>query len=334
MSIWSYEEEINSVFMKKPHVVLLGAGASYAALPNGDKYGKKLPLLNNFVEVLELESILKTYEINKNYDDFELIYSDIVSDSNLQELKKIVEKKIYNYFSDLKLPDYPTIYDYLILSLREKDVIATFNWDPFLTQAVYRNLEFIKKPPLILFLHGNVTYKYCESCKIGYPSQSFCQKCGTKLKQAPLLYPIKQKNYQQNKVIMSHWKALQQALKSAYLFTIFGYSAPKSDVEAISLLKNAWGDVESRELEQIEIIDIKSEEELIKVWEPFIHTHHYDIRNNFFDSWIAQFPRRSCEAAWSQFMEVKWLDFKEFPKNYSFKELYEYLTPKLDIEYS
>ena len=33
---------------------------------------------------------------------------------------------IFQYFSSLSLPGIPTIYDHLLLSLRPKDVIATF----------------------------------------------------------------------------------------------------------------------------------------------------------------------------------------------------------------
>ena len=32
-----------------PHVVILGAGASLAAFPDGDKNGRKLPLMNDIV---------------------------------------------------------------------------------------------------------------------------------------------------------------------------------------------------------------------------------------------------------------------------------------------
>ena len=39
------------------------------------------------------------------------------------------------------------------------------------------------------------------------------------------------------------------------MFTIFGYSAPKTDVEAIDLLKQAWGAIGDRNLEQTEIIN-------------------------------------------------------------------------------
>ena len=31
-------------FNCRPHVVILGAGSSYAAIPNGDKYGRKIPV--------------------------------------------------------------------------------------------------------------------------------------------------------------------------------------------------------------------------------------------------------------------------------------------------
>lgn len=187
MSIWSKEEEINSLYMERPHVVLLGAGASYAVLPNGDRNGKKLPLMSNLVETLELSELLYQYGIEPPYDDFEAIYSDIAINSSLSELRTKLEETIEDYFSDLELPSCPTLYDHLVLSLRPKDIIATFNWDPFLTQAVIRNLEFIKKPPVILFLHGNVTYRYCDDCKIGLPNKFFCNKCGKQLKKTPTI---------------------------------------------------------------------------------------------------------------------------------------------------
>lgn len=58
----SAEEEINQIKVGKPHVVILGAGASYAAFPNGDKNGKKLPLMNNFVETLGIEELIERAE--------------------------------------------------------------------------------------------------------------------------------------------------------------------------------------------------------------------------------------------------------------------------------
>lgn len=335
MSIWSKGEERDALYMERPHIVLLGAGASYAALPNGDKYGKKLPLIANFAEVLELENLLLQAGISPPFDDFEAIYSDITLRSDLSKLRTQVENKIDDYFFNLELPDYPTLYDHLVLSLRPKDVIATFNWDPFLTEAVMRNLAFIKTPPTILFLHGNVTYRYCTDCKVGLPGQLYCNKCGTELMKAPLLYPVKEKNYQLHPVINAHWNGFRHFLKSAWAFTIFGYSAPKTDIDAVELMKDAWGDVNSRELEQTEIIDIRNEDELVKTWSPFIHSHHYDIKTNFYDTYIAQFPRRSGEALWAQLMECKWLDPTPFPKDEkNFDVLHGFFEDKLKREVS
>jgi hypothetical protein len=35
----------------------------------------------------------------------------------------------------MEIPDHVTLYDELLLTLRSKDLIATFNWDPLLLQA-------------------------------------------------------------------------------------------------------------------------------------------------------------------------------------------------------
>lgn len=65
------------------------------------------------------------------------------------------------------------------------------------------------------------------------------------------------------------------------MVTIFGYSAPKSDVEAIEMLKKAWGAVKDRNFEEIEIIDLRNEDDVIESWDYFIHTHHYSYHSNF-----------------------------------------------------
>jgi hypothetical protein len=49
------KEEINQIIVEKPHVVILGASASYGAFPHGTKHGRKLPLMNNLVETLGLQ---------------------------------------------------------------------------------------------------------------------------------------------------------------------------------------------------------------------------------------------------------------------------------------
>lgn len=50
------------------------------------------------------------------------------------------------------------------------------------------------------------------------------------------------------------------------MIKIFGYSAPSSDLEAVKLLKKAWGNKENRQLEEISIIDIIKEDEMLVKW--------------------------------------------------------------------
>src|SRR6202020_2405541 len=64
---------------------------------------------------------------------------------------------------------------------------------------------------------------------------------------------------------------------ASFIVTIFGYGAPNSDAEAGGLMKRAWGRVAERNLEEIEIIDIRPGAELRDTWSSFIHTHHYRI---------------------------------------------------------
>jgi len=329
--IWPETEEIKTLQMQRPHLVILGAGASLAAFPNGDRNGKRLPVMRTFADVVGLNDLLTDAGISEPYDDFEAIYSEIAIDPKRAQLKAEIESRVDSYFGLLELPDEPTLYDHLVLSLRPKDVIATFNWDPFLCQAASRNHEFGGVPAL-LFLHGNVAFSYCGTCRTAYPLQTHCRKCGAELTKSPLLYPVKQKDYQTDPAIAEHWRMLERALQSAWALTIFGYGAPKTDVEAVRLMEKAWGDVDNRELEQTEIVDVRTEDDLTNTWAPFIHTHHYTVHNTFYDSYIARFPRRSGEALWAQLMECQWLDPHVFPKDADFTELYDWLQPRVDAE--
>src|SRR5205823_1779324 len=129
--------------------------------------------------------------------------------------------------------------------------------------------------------------------------------CGLPTIASPLLYP---KNYQKDPAIAGHWRTLTTALKSAWTVTFFGYGAPKTDVEAVDLLKNAWGDPERRVMEETEIIDIRPEDDLTATSAPFIHSHHYVIRRSFYDSSIAKHSRRSCEALWQRVAMARFIE--------------------------
>ena len=103
-------------------------------------------------------------------------------------------------------------------------------------------------------------------------------------------------------------------------------------MEAIKLLKSGWGRWEDRALEQIEVVDIKPEDELQETWKYFIHTHHYGTMDDFFVSWIAKHPRRTCDAMWAMLMDVKFTDEHPAPRDVSLKELQEWYRPLIEIE--
>src|SRR5258708_32435540 len=135
----SKEDEIAQVMMGKPHVVILGAGTSRSACPTGDVNGKQLPLMNDFVDLLGLGKTLEEAGIDYHGQSFEDIYDQLYANDKYSKVRREIDYIVYGYFSSLQLPEHPTIYDHLVLSLRQKDVIATFNQDPFLMQAYRRN---------------------------------------------------------------------------------------------------------------------------------------------------------------------------------------------------
>jgi hypothetical protein len=226
---------------------------------------------------------------------FEEIYSEWCCDEKYRELAQTIEIHTAQYFRELELPTYPTIYDYLVLSLRSKDVIATFNWDPLLFQAYNRNSS-VAEMPTILYLHGCCAIGYCATDKIQDEIGELCPFCNKVLTPTRLLFPIANKDYISDPYVASQWETLKLDLKHAFILTIFGYGAPETDVAAVEIMRYAWGNPQERFLERIEIIDKLDEKELVKRWKQFIHTHHYSSIKTFCDSLLAQHPRRSCDA--------------------------------------
>lgn len=317
----SVEQEMEQVEVGKPHVVILGAGASYAAFPNGDKNGRKLPLMNNLVQTLGLQDLISSTGLSFSSDNFEDIYSDLHRKPELTGIRADLEKAVYDYFSGMELPDEPTLYDHLVLSLRDKDVIASFNWDPFLAQAIRRNGSRFRLPTA-LFLHGNVGVGYCPDKHTKGNNGSRCSRCGKALIPTKLLYPVEEKNYHLDEFISHEWELIAHFLKHAFMLTIFGYGAPTSDVSAMELFTEAWGSVDDRVMEETEIVDIKDEDDLCETWSQFIHSHHYQVKHDFYKSWIANHPRRTGEAYFNQFYDSKFIDNNPLPNTASFNDLW------------
>jgi hypothetical protein len=331
----SVQEEIEQLSMGKPHVLLLGAGASKAALPNGDKYGRPIPILRELAQDLDLYREFPGDLQELSRTDFEAAYSQLFKRGEGQGVEQI-SQRLSAYFSELQLPDEANLYDVMLLCLRKKDVIATFNWDPFLMQSRQRLRSLgVSELPHILFLHGNVAVGYCADHKRKGPPGFMCDKCGKELIPSKLLYPIENKNYQDGDLIETEWQGVRLALENCFMFSIFGYSAPRTDIEAVDLLKQAWGEVDVRQFEQTEIIGRPGcdHNRLHDTWQPFIHTHHYDIFESFYESWMAEHPRRTGEAYWNQYIAAQFISENPVPSDIrQLEELVEWYRPLLEVE--
>lgn len=295
------EQELERSILNRPHIFILGAGASLATIPNGDKYGKQCPVMNGFVKQAGLEDILSDVKLSTTSDNLEEIFSELDSRLDCIGVKKRLECALFEYFKPLVLPDEPTIYDFLLLSLRSKDYVFSFNWDDLLIQAYNRVYQISSDLPQVHFLHGNVNAAFCPHCKIGLKATNKkCFKCGGPLEQVPLLFPVKNKNYNSHPYIKGAWDLFLEKLPQASILTIFGYSAPKSDSAAIDAMRQAFSmnGTLIKYYDNIEIIDIKPREEIYTSWEPFIETvhDHVQIYSSIHDTLIGEFPRRSVEG--------------------------------------
>jgi len=318
---FSPDLEMKTVREGQPHVVILGSGVSRAACPNGDANGQVLPLMKDLTDLVGLTPILKAHGVSSDGEDFEAIYSRLAEQPQFTTCCKELEERVHAYFSSLRLPACPTIYDHLVLSLRPRDVIATFNWDPLLVQAALRNDAHVALPRL-LFLHGNVAVGYCERDKLKGPFPGRCPKCHAPFQTTQLLYPVKQKNYPKRPFIWDEWQDLRDAMKEACILTIFGFGAPVTDVEAVELMRTTWPAPQKQMAQWVELINETPRDELLKQWDLFILSHHADTTTDFYESRIARHPRRTGEAWAATHLFAMWEDGHPLPKDVGFHELW------------
>jgi hypothetical protein len=254
--------------------------------------------MNDLAERLDLLSLLPpNVRDSAEATNFEALFSQLVETDPASPSISGIERRVRDYFSRLELPDEATIYDRLILSLRPRDLIATFNWDPLLYQA-YRRNRHLRKLPKIAALHGSVGIGGCPAHRqCGY-SDDTCPECGEPYQELRLLYPVRKKNYQADSFIAGEWDRLRRHLARGYWLTIFGYSAPATDVEALQLLRDMAAANTLREDGDVEIIDIKSSTELYEKWSPFFVRSHFSILASFEGSVLSNHPRRAAETLW------------------------------------
>ncbi len=278
------------------HVVVLGAGASRAAFPNGDAAGQLLPVMDNLIDIVKLRPLIEQAGLKgSSKKNFEVIYAQLASDPRHVHIVREIEHRIEMYFSALLLPNRATIYDRLLLSLRPTDTVITFNWDPFLFDAYQRNRNAVPLPE-ISFLHGNVRIGTCLDHNEWGAREERCSVCSASFTKVPLLYPITQKDYSTNPYIKRNWDSARELFTGAFTLTIFGYGAPDSDNDAVELLRLAWISERDRRYEHIQIIDTGDQSLLEKRWSSFTPTRHYSFKTTFEQSRVGRWPRRSCES--------------------------------------
>src|SRR5580698_3192001 len=88
------EEGIETVYDGPSHVVILGAGASIAStMHNPEPSGKKLPSMDNFIDVVGLQEILDLVDSDCRTGNFEEIYSCLyIKDPKSRTIQGIGQK--------------------------------------------------------------------------------------------------------------------------------------------------------------------------------------------------------------------------------------------------
>lgn len=116
-------------------------------------------------------------------------------------------------------------------------------------------------------------------------------------------------------------------MREAFAFTVFGYGAPSSDVDAVSLMRDAWKAKSSRELNQIELVDLKSKSEVRAKWRDFFTTQHCTVVQTFNESFIGRWLRRTCEALFQPVAYGKWAKQPPPVHLMSFRDIEKWLAP-------
>ena len=125
------------------------------------------------------------------------------------------------------------------------------------------------------------------------------------------MYPVKNKNYQKNEFISEQWKILEDFISKAALITIYGYSAPKTDVEAINIIKKAFARLGTpRYFDIVEIIEHPKfdTKNISEAWLDLseMARDHLKLRRSVFDSYMFKSPRRSLEFLHKRQIASSW----------------------------
>ncbi len=141
--------------------------------------------------------------------------------------------------------------------------------------------------------------------------------------------------------VLSHFpqELIQENFEATY--SNIAEHAPDSPYLKVmnDLIYSYFSSMDDRDLEQFEIIDVRSEEEVTYSWRNFIHTHHYNYCNSFFESSLALYPRRTDEAFFCHYLpitpEESFVESNPVPQDFqTIEEMWDWYQPLIDKEKS
>ena len=153
-----------------------------------------------------------------------------------------------------------------------------------------------------------------------------CIHCGSALVPTKLLFPVNDKDYTSDPVIKEAWTHLDWYLGNAYFLTIFGYSAPITDVEARTRIVARIGSNSMKNLMQLEIVDVATDDLLNGNLKEVVEGIHYGSSMTIDHSWLTSHPRLTCEALWEATMMLKPIKPIELPKTKNLFELQQWVA--------
>lgn len=120
----------------------------------------------------------------------------------------------------------------------------------------------------------------------------------------PLLFPIGEKDYSSYSVIQNQWHRALYYLSRAAGITIYGYSAPASDLNAVELLKSAFKQSNTQDIAPFTIINLKKNESVQKSkWKDFFDARMVFFCESFEETILWSHPRVSLEAMFDSILQ-------------------------------
>lgn len=274
------------------HIVILGSGSTVATLKELNTEVNSYTL-ENFCEDPFFTQFLESLDIDYKKMNIEEIcdYLNKSDKEKYEELCKLIRQK----YEQIKLPKDTCILEKLLLSLTNKDVVISFNWDSLIIQAYNRVQDFIPQQELpdLLFPHGNVEAGYTDT---KYGCLSNPQNAG--FTPSPLNMPVDELDYLSNRFIQDQWNKFKRHIYEAQMITFFGYSGPPSDAKDMETFFNIF--VQNRDCARFEVIDKDTDtaKQVSQKWSQYIlYTEHEpECRGSFYESRMAIEPRQSIRS--------------------------------------